>query len=239
MISLINERIMKKTLILFFLFVAVFELQAQRDTVMIKSRKVGVPLQANAFIETYSQLYKGQEYTLRVVASSDYDIRIQATNAHIQMTDRGDKSTAGISYYYTPIDTGECTVTIGVIVGEGRQTSLLSRTYMVIDYPVPPVVLNEFISGTTITSLSDSMVLSCNYSPSTGILDRYPVESWRVKIEDDEFTGNGNYLTSDVMERIKSLKSGSIVHFEVNLADNKTGHSSSQGVFIIEQESKK
>ncbi len=230
---------MKSHYLLFFLLACSFEVLGQYDTTVVKSRNERIPLQAVVSFEAYSHLYKGQEYEFTITASGNYDLKISVDNAAIKLAHRGDKFTGGMRYLITPKDVGTCRMSVGVVTDENRNVSLLGKTYAVIDYPMPPVHLNQFTSGEVITELKDSLELKCNYLPTTGVFDKYPILDWKVSIDGEDFTGKGDYLTQEVIRRIKRCKSKTTMRIELSLENNQTGYASSEGVFIIDLKQEK
>lgn len=230
---------MRSTLLISFFLIASINVVAQKEKSIIKSRKENVPLQAVASLDASTKLFKGQEYTLSIVASSEHDMKITTKNARIELAEGGDKSTGGMIYKFTPIDIGECGIWVGLILDEKRQTSLLYKFFDVIEYTTPPIHLNENITGSIIKQIDDSIELKCHYLPSTGVFDEYTIIKWKVKYDNQEYIGNGSFLSKELMEILSKSNSKSVLQIEVELENNKTGFTKSEGIYIIDLEEKK
>ena len=69
---------------------------------------------------------------------------------------------------------------------------------------------------------------------SSGIYNSYEVLSWKIQLSDKVFKGNDFHLTNEVIQAINDSEVNSTLFIQVELAENKTGYTSSKGVFIIE-----
>ena len=144
------------------------------------------------------------------------------------------RGTGPMRYKLTPLDTGKCYVTIGVQLEEKRSVQLLRKSFNVINYPTPPIHISNSISGEVIGNLDDSTSIVCKYPTSSGVYDSFEIKSWKVQLGDKVFKGKGNLLTNEVMQAINDSETNSTLFVEVELSENKTGYTSSKGVFIIE-----
>lgn len=221
---------MKTIIIGIFTFLSFCSI-GQNETKLITSRK-DFPLQAVSKLDVKNILYKGQEYIFSITSSGDYDLSITAINAKIELIEESKKGTGGLQYSVTPIDTGECQIHVGNIINEKRSVSLVMYIYQVINYPMPPLQLNEFQSGQIISQLADSTALICAYPKESGIFESYEIKSWEVKIGDKIFTGKGNLLSDEVIQFVNK-KENEFLHIKVNLFKNKTGYSISEGIYLI------
>jgi hypothetical protein len=102
-----------------YYFIIFFSLSsfAQNDTTVNTSRE-NVPLQAVLNIESGKTLFAGQEYTFNITTSGDYQLRLTSKNAKIHLIENSKKSTGGLRYSVTPIDTGKLSITIWNVINE-------------------------------------------------------------------------------------------------------------------------
>lgn len=215
-----------------FILISFFSI-GQNDTKLITSRK-DFPLQAVIGLDALNVLYKGQEYTFSITSSGTYDISVTSKNAEIKLIDDSKKGTGGLRYLVTPIDTGECSISVGNYINETRSVSLVRYTYKVIDFPMPPLQINNIQSGQIITQLSDSTEIKCSFPELSGIFESYEIKSWEVIIGSKTFEGKGNLFTKELIQYINQTKK-EFLHLKVKLLKNKTGHNSSEGIYLIRQ----
>lgn len=227
---------MKTIIIGIFTFLSFCSI-GQIETKLTTSRK-DFPLQAVVNLDVQNVLYKGQDYTFSITSSGDYDLRVTAKNAQIKLIEDSKKGTGGLRYTVTPIDTGECQIHVGNVIDEKRSVSLVMYFYKVINYPMPPLQLNEFQSGQIISQLSDSTELKCAYPKESGVFESYEIKSWEVEIGDKTFTGKGNFLSNELIQFVNQ-KENEFLHIKVNLFKNRTGYSISEGIYLIRQIEKK
>lgn len=210
-----------------------FGLNAQNDTIVIVERGENTILQAVVNLESSKTLYKGHSYFLNIVASSNDDIRINAKNVKIHFEAKGSQSTGGMRCVFTPIDTGYCSVTVGLIRDMNTQFSLLNQNYKVVEYPMPTVYLNNVPSGSIISSTNDILNLRCKYDPSSGVFDNFEILSWKAKLNGEVYEGTGNVLSELLTNDIQSSEFDSVLQLEVTLKENITGFLTAKSIYII------
>lgn len=225
---------MKLLILGFFLLLSITSI-AQEETKIITSRK-DFPLQAVIGLDTPPVLYAGQEYAFCATSSGNFDLVVTTHNAKLKLIESSKKGTGGLVYILTPIDTGECTISVGNQTAE-RHFSLVKYHYSVINYPVPPLHLNNINSGQIITNLDDLTTIECSYSKETGVFDTYEIKSWEASIGNKTFNGKGNMLSKEMIDFVNQTPY-EFLHLKVELDENKTGHSISEGVFMIRQDKK-
>ncbi len=206
----------------------------QKDKVIITKRDE-MPLKAVMNLSASRTLYVGQEYTLNVSVSGNQPIKLVANNAQIEIDESSKRNTGGLTYFVTPIDTGKVYISIG-IMAEKNSVSLLAQNYSAVNYPVPPIHLGGVSSGPIISTLNEVTELKCHYPMEQGIFETYKIVSWKATIGEREFEGNGNQLSQELIQ-FANEQQEAFLHIEVELAKNKTGHSKSEGVYLIRKNS--
>ena len=220
-----------KTLInSYFIFLSFCSI-GQNETTLITSRK-DFPLQAVVDLDVLNILYKGQDYTFSITSSGTYDLKVTAENGQIKLIEDSKKGTGGLRYTVTPIDTGECSISVGNYINETRSVSLVKYFYTVIDYPTPPIQIQGIQSGQILSQLSETAELKCAYPVESGIFDSYEIKSWEVIIGSKTFEGKGNLLSNELIQYINETEK-EFLHLRVKLVKNKTGHISSEGIYLI------
>lgn len=185
------------------IIIMLFSISAySQDTTLITTRGGNIPLQAVLDIETSKILYAGQEYTLTLTTSGNYDIRLTAKNARIQLIEDSKKSTGGLRYTVTPIDTGTCSITIGNQIDEKRTVSLNMQMFNVINFPIPPIQIGRKKSGEIINIIKNSVEINCSYPKETGIYENYEISKWEAKIGEKTFSGSGALFSEELIKYI-------------------------------------
>lgn len=220
-----------KTLISLIIVLLSVNLYSQ-DTTLITARGENFLLQAVLDIETTEILYAGQEYTFTITTSGNYDIRLTAKNAKVQFVEDSKKSTGGLIYTVTPIDTGSCSITIMNQIDEKRIVSLKMQKFNVINFPIPPIQIDSKKSGEIIDRLKDKVEITCSYPKETGIYENYEVLRWEAKIGEKTFNGKGTLLSKELINYINQAND-EYMHLSIILADNKTGHLKSEAIYLI------
>lgn len=208
-----------------------------QDTIIITARGENIPLQAVVNIEASKILYAGQEYTFVLTTSGHHDIHLTAQNAKVQLMEDSKKSTDGLRYNVTPIDTGTCSITISNQINEKRIVNLTMQMFSVINFPIPPIQIGGKKSGEIIHTLKDNLEINCSYPQETGINDRYEVTKWEAKIGEKTFSGNGTLLSNELIKYINQAND-EYIHFIATLAENKTGHFKSEAIYLIRKNEK-
>lgn len=203
-----------------------------QDTTLITSRGGNIPLQAVLDIETSKILFAGQEYTFALTTSGNYDILLTAKNARIQFIEDSKKSTGGLKYTLTPIDTGTCSITIGNQIDEKRTVGLKMQMFNVINFPIPPIQVGRKKSGDIINMLKDSVEINCSYPKETGIYENYEVTKWEATIGEKTFSGIGTLLSEELIQYINQANN-EYMHLTAYLFENKTGHLKSEAIYLI------
>jgi len=207
---------------------------AQKKTSIITERK-NTLLQAVLNLQSIHVLYAGQEYIFSTTTSHEHAVELKVENARVQFIENSLKTTGGLQYSVTPIDTGSCTIQIGNRIDKKTSVSLYAQTFKVINYPVPPIQLIGSSTGQIISNLRDSTKIECSYDPQTGIFDKYEILSWNAKIGDKIFSGKDNQLSKEFIEYVNHVKN-EFLHLEVILDQNKTGHLKSKGIYLISKD---
>ncbi len=221
---------MKTILSALFLCMTIYSI-AQKDVTINTSRKNIVP-QAVLDVESTQTLYAGQEYTFNVTTSGNYDIRITAQNAKIEFVELSKKMTGGLIYKVTPIAPGKLSMTVWNVIDAKTKCSLIGRNFDVIDYPVPPIQLSNQTGGQFIEQMQDSTNITCAYPREQGIFESYEIKSWKATIGDKTFTGEGSMLSEEIIQYINQVDN-EFMHMVVELNKNKTGHQSSEAIYLI------
>lgn len=222
---------MKKITTLFILL-STFSF-SQNDTSIVVIRK-DFPLQAVLDIDGFRTLFEGQEYRINLTTSGDFPIKIKTTNADVEFLESSKKSTGGLIYKLTPKDTGECTIAIYNVINESRTVNLTLNTYKVIKCPQPTIKFNQFENGEIINKIDDKIELTCSYPKETGIFDKYEILSWTILINDIKFDGKGSSLTNEVIDFLNK-NNNIFFHILVNLKENKTGHRTSESIYLVKR----
>lgn len=220
-----------KTILFSLILVATINSIAQNEVVINTSRKK-VPLQAVLNLESTKVLYAGQEYTFSLTTSGQYDIRLTAQNAKIELIEDSKKSTGGLRYKITPIEPGKLPLTIWNVIDEKSNVSLSAYNFNVINYPVPPIQLSNHFGGQIIEQIKDSTNLLCAYPRESGIYDTYEIKSWKATIGDKTFSGIGSKLSGEIINYINQADN-EFMHLVIELNENKTGHLLSEAIFLI------
>lgn len=226
---------MEKIIYGIFLFLSINTL-AQNDTTVNTSRD-NPTLQAVLNVESKRILFAGQEYVFNLTTSGQYDIRITAKNAKVELIEESKRTTGGFRYKVTPINPGEMSMTIRNVINEKSQVSLLGQTYSVINYPTPPIQLVGADNGQILDTINDSTTIICAYPFEYGINDTYEVKSWTGKIGDKVYFGNGPLLSMELINYINQVDN-EFLHLRVELFENKTGHNETEGVYLIKKNKK-
>lgn len=193
-----KPELLMKSIITFTIML--FSLSAySQDTTVITTRGENIPLQAVLDVESSKVLYAGQDYTFALTTSGNYDIILTAKNARVQLIENSKKSTGGLRYTVTPIDSGTCSITIGNQIDEKRTVSLKMQMFSVINYPVPPIHINRMSSGEIIKTIDDSTQIVCSYPKETGIYENYDVSKWEATVGEKSFSGTGFLLSEELI----------------------------------------
>ena len=220
-----------KTILFSIVLLTAINSIAQNDVTINTSRK-DVPLQAVLNIESSNVLFAGQGYTFNLTTSGQYDVRLTAENADIELIKESKKSTGGLRYKVTPIAPGNLSMTISNVIDEKSKVSLSAYNFRVIDYPIPPIQLYKHGGGQIIEQLKDSTKLICAYPSESGIFDSYEIKSWKASIGNKTFTGDGSLLSAEIINYINQADN-EFIHLVVELKKNKTGHLSTEAIFLI------
>lgn len=221
-----------KCLTLFSVCFSCFAAFAQEKITIVESRK-DVPLQAVVGLDANPQLFVGQNYLLSIGVSSEHDVKIDFTNLKAELMEVSKRSTGGLMYTVTPLDTGTCWVSVGVITETSRH-GLLSSRFQAIPYPVPPVFLSETCTGEVLSTLPDDAKLTCKYPRGSGVYDNYTIDSWTARLGEQTFNGKGNTVSRELIEAVNKHSAEQILRITANLSENKTGHVRSEAVFIVQ-----
>ena len=224
---------MKKLTVLLFLSTFSIFGRSQNDTTLITERESYRSLHGSVNLEAYTELFVGQEYTFEVLASTEYDLFVRCQNAEIEIIEKSHKSSGALRYTVVPLDTGKCRITVGVRIDEKTSKSLLLKYYSVVNYPPPPIYISGIMSGEVIHNLNESSLLKCNYPTGSGVFDSYKIKSWTAHIGDRTFKGTDTELTKELIDVINKVENQSILHIIIELYENKTGYTNTEGVFII------
>lgn len=225
---------MKNALLLSILVSSIFTAFGQVKTTLITERDEMGPFKGTIGSDAYTELYVGQEYTFDILVNRNDDMKVYATNLEIVFDESSRKNSGAMRYKVTPIDTSKCSIGVGVQLEDGKSYYLLRKEFTATICPAPPIFISKSISGEAIGNLEDSTSLRCKFPTSSGIYDSYEVSSWKAKLGDKIFSGQGTYLTKEFIEAINTSEVNTPLFIEVALIENKTGHTSSKGVFIIE-----
>ncbi len=207
---------------------------AQKDKVIITKRDE-MPLKAVMNLSASRTLYVGQEYKLDVSISGNQPIKVSYKNAEIAIDVSSKRNTGGLTYFVTPLDTGKVYISIGIMT-EKSFVSLLAQYYDAVNYPVPPIHFSGVSSEPIISTLNEVTELKCHYPKEQGIFETYNIVSWKATIGERIFEGKGNLLSNELILFVNEQQEA-FLHMEVELAKNKTGHSKSEGVYLIRKKS--
>lgn len=228
---------MKKNPFLIIAILFAFSLSAQekapKRTQLITEREPNAILKASIGIQSNHELFVGQEYSMEIVVSGEFDIAVNYTNMHVDLDESSARFTGPLRYSITPIDTGYCSITAGVLTPKGGSISLFMKTFKVVEYPTPPLNIGSISSGEVLQNVDKSSLFSCHYSPSSGIDELYPIESWRAELNGKIYEGNEETFTAELIDAINNCSERSFLHLSAKLLENSTGHLESEGVFIV------
>lgn len=217
----------------FTLFTLIFipTIFAQNEKLWIETDDV--ILQGNIEFSSYPQLFVGQEYYFTVIANKkDFDLEIMSENLEVTLMPESKKQTGGLELRVIPIDTGKCFIQLSVGKDQKRASSLISRSFPVSHYPMPPIFISKIRTGEIISELKQDAELTCMYDRSLGIFKPFVIKSWTAKLGEKEFSGNGTYLSKELINAIDLAKDGFLV-LKAELEPNNTGYSFSEAVFIL------
>lgn len=227
-----------KLLIFLASFILLQKLHAQSDETRNKETLIveteGVVLQGNVDLNTNPELYVGQTYSFTILCSNhEWDLKIESENVSVKLNEKSKKSTGGLNFEVTPLDTGKCNLILYITNEKNKQVCLLSTYYHASTYPIPPVYIGKIRSGEIIDSLKEKTELTCKYDGGSGIFETYPILSWSADINNKKFSGTGNVLNNDLISEINNSGSNIALKLTVNLDKNKTGYEVSEAIFLI------
>lgn len=229
---------MKKYFIPRFLFTTLFLLNffsfySQKNNEIIISRE-NIPPKAVVELESSETIYVGQEYTISVGVSGDYDVNIEVENGEIIFDEQSKRHTGGLIFKLIPTDTGECYVQVRIMNENKIVASLISRLFRVEKSPQPTIFINSIQSGSIINEINSDTKITCKYPPVYGVFDSYEISNWNVNVGDKIFSGSGDHFTEELIKYIKET-SISYLYINVELKKNKTKHYFTEGIFIVKK----
>jgi hypothetical protein len=228
-----KKYIKPRFLIVTLFFCNVLSFYSQKTKEIIISRE-NIPPKAVVELVSSETIYVGQEYTLSVGVSGDYDVNIEVENGEIIFDEQSKRHTGGLIFTLIPTDTGECYIQVRIMNENEIVASLLSRIFRVEKSPQPTIFINSIQSGSVINELNSETKISCKYPPVYGVSDNYEIKNWTVNVGDKIFSGSGEHFTEELIKYINET-SISNLYINVELKKNKTKQYFSEAIFIVKK----
>ncbi|MGV3609445.1 MAG: hypothetical protein ACO1N0_00740 [Fluviicola sp.] len=204
---------------------------AQKSTTLWLNQE-GIILKGTIDVQSVQPLFVGHEYEFTIMSNnSEFDLIIDSENLTVVLDEFTKKTTGGLLFKITPIDTGMCSLALTLGKNKERKASLISREFTAINYPQPPLFIGNHRSGESIVTIDENAELSCKYDPAYGIFKSYPVKTWKAKLGDLNFSGKGTKLSKDFIEAVNQF-SGVLI-LTVELSKNETGYKEVEAVYLI------
>lgn len=182
------------------------------------------------------ELIIGQSYDISVLASTTHDLKINTKNLDIVLDSSCFRSTGAYRYTVTPLEVGDCRLSVGLIIDEKKSVSLFSRLFRAIEPPAPSIYINRIVSGKILGQLDKSTSITCTYPSTYVIEDNFPIKRWKAELNGEQFEGQGKVLSNELQEAINSCSKRSSLYIKVSLEENATGHSETEAIYIVKNQ---
>lgn len=117
-----------------------------------------------------------------------------------------------IKWIIKPKQEGKLTLTV---IGK-RGEILGSKSFKIFSLPKPEILISNQNAQGVLRSIPE--YLSVKYNPSVPVYTSFLIKSWKIRIEQEIFTGKRSQLTDKVKEYIKSVGSGTMI-ININYLD--------------------